>query len=268
MDNAPNDNPTTWRDTLPEGVKDNPSIQNFENVEALASAYINAKSLQGQSIRIPSESASEDARKEFVEKLSKAAPNLVQLPGDDAPDDAWDDVFKKLGKPEQYDVPDEAKHLSHLKDLAEAGKLTKRQYKALFNKAVEADRVAREHQNVQKATWHQELVNQWGPSKDAKVARVGVMLAQQGAPQEFQDAVKAGGVPPSMMVFLDKVADTLGGEGQNSPDGGNPELHRMTPDTIEREIQDIVQNPDYRDPASPRQKFLMKRMLELQGMRA
>ena len=269
MDNSANNANPTWRDTLPEELKAAPALQDFENVESLAKSYVNAKSQQGSSISLPSDSASDEARAAFIEKVKKHAPTLIDIPAEDADDEAWKNTFTRLGKPENYDLPDAAKHLSHVKELAEAGLLTKRQYDRMLNKAVEMDRLTRENATVTQAQWATELQTAWGSSKDAKVARISRMAIQQGAPPEFQQAIQSGDVPPAMLMFLDKVADSLATEGDNiAGQDGSPDDPRMTPEAVQAEIQDILDNPDYFNTTSRRHAFLTKRMIELQKMAA
>ena len=109
-----------WRDQLPEDLRAAPSLANFTDIAGLAASYVNAKSLQGSSIQIPTASASAEKRANFKKRLREAVPDLIDIPEDDNDDD-WNAVYTKLGapdKPEGYELPEDLAHLAHIRDLA------------------------------------------------------------------------------------------------------------------------------------------------------
>ena len=58
-----------WRSAIPEDVRGSPSLQNIESIEDLATQFVNAQGLIGNSIRIPSDNASDEDRAAFRQKL-------------------------------------------------------------------------------------------------------------------------------------------------------------------------------------------------------
>ena len=256
-----------WRSHIPADLKDAPSLKDFKGIGGLAKAYVDLKAFAGTSIRIPSASADDATRAAFKEKLKNNVPDLLQLPAEDAPPEAWDEVFTRLGAGDKYDLPDNFGHLAQLPEMAKAAKLTKRQWASLVEHAATAHRLTQEQSEMKMATYDAELKSAWGISKDSKVARILRMTELHGAPKEFHEAVHKGVVPPAMLRFLDKVADQLDGEGgELSNTKANVNAARMTPDMIQREIQDVLANKEYWDSGSPRHEYLKKRMFELQSM--
>ena len=67
----------SWRDSLPDDIKDNASLSKFSDVSTLAKSYINAEQMIGKDkFVVPSQSASEEE---------------------------WAEVYAKLGRPEAAD---------------------------------------------------------------------------------------------------------------------------------------------------------------------
>lgn len=83
-------------EALSETYRNDPSLKDFKTLDDLAKSYVNAKSMIGQSIRIPGPDASEEAKAEFYRKL-EAVPGVVKF------DPNSDDIYKRLGKPESPD---------------------------------------------------------------------------------------------------------------------------------------------------------------------
>ena len=50
---------------IPEEYRDNEALKQFNDIGALAKSYVETKALQGQSIRIPPESAGPEAKAEY-----------------------------------------------------------------------------------------------------------------------------------------------------------------------------------------------------------
>jgi len=68
----------TWRDSLPDDIKGNTSLEKFSDVSTLAKSYINAESMIGKDKMI--------------------------VPGANTTEDEWNDIYTKLGRPS---TPDE-----------------------------------------------------------------------------------------------------------------------------------------------------------------
>lgn len=67
----------SWRDVLPEGIRNDPSLSSFQDIPAFAQAFIHTKALVGKKGAIP--------------------------PGDKAPPEQWKQFYKDLGVPDSVD---------------------------------------------------------------------------------------------------------------------------------------------------------------------
>lgn len=257
--------PADWRTDLGD-LAAAPSLANFSNVGDLAKSFVELKSLQGDMIRIPGDSASDDARVSFRETLKTRVPSLLQVP--DADDEAgWDEAFKRLGAKDEYTLGEGAENLQQLPAMAKAAKLTEKQFNRLAAHLAEDTKTANDQAAMTKATFAQELKTEWGAAVDAKTHRIMRMTELHGAPRELHDAIAAGDVPPSMLLFLDKVADQLAGEGSNLTDPATPPPMPYTPAQIDAEIQEVLNNPDYWVETAKNHKALKAKMLDLHGQR-
>src|ERR1017187_4974775 len=87
-----------WREALPEAERADPAIKDIADIPALVKVYKDTKSFVGTSIRPPGPDASPAARKEFLEKMQKHAPELASF-GEDPESQAA--LWKRLGVPEK-----------------------------------------------------------------------------------------------------------------------------------------------------------------------
>jgi hypothetical protein len=100
--------PTEILEQLPEDLRGNESLNQFNTVEALAKSYVETKAMQGTSIRIPGPDAGPEAMTEYVNKLINTDANLMLKPKWDDPEQSQD-FWKTMGKPEsadKYILPD------------------------------------------------------------------------------------------------------------------------------------------------------------------
>ena len=82
---------------LSEEFANEPSLKDFKDINALAKSYVSAQRMLGNSIRIPGEDASDEARKAFYDKIS-TLPNIIKFDENDPTS-----VFNRLGRPETVD---------------------------------------------------------------------------------------------------------------------------------------------------------------------
>ena len=65
-----------WRAALPEDIRSEPSLKDIKDLTGLAKGYVHAQKLVGM-----------DRSK------------LLAVPGEDAPEDAWNEFYDKIGRP-------------------------------------------------------------------------------------------------------------------------------------------------------------------------
>ena len=67
----------SWKDSISEDFRNDPSIEKFTEIDALAKSYINATKMIGQ--------------------------DKVIIPNNNSTEDQWNEVYEKLGRPESAD---------------------------------------------------------------------------------------------------------------------------------------------------------------------
>lgn len=236
--------PTPWRETLPEEIRNDPSLVDFKDVAALAKSHIETKKLVGASIRVPGPDAAPEARKAFVEKLVKADPNLLYLP-DNAPEEAVAAAWQRLGrpgKPEDYAPPDEetgkAVNLKELQALAQVAGLTKAQFQVIV-KATAAGTVERTKAQTAEV---EALKTEWGGAYEERLLLAKATALKMGLAED-----DLGGLTPKQLRAWAAAAKAVGtnpSELQRQGQGGSP---AMTPAEIESALADIRGNPEYWD---------------------
>ena len=68
---------TSWKDSISEEFRNDPNIEKFTEIDALAKVYINATKMIGQ--------------------------DKVAVPNKNSTEDQWNEVYAKLGRPESAD---------------------------------------------------------------------------------------------------------------------------------------------------------------------
>lgn len=268
----------SWRESLPEGMRDLPFIGKADSLETAANAIKDAAQWMGNSIRIPGEAASDDDKAKFTQKVLEKFPDLMPKPGADD-DENYAAVLAALGTPgdgKEYGLPeiDEFEwpedFSQSLRERAQAAGLTKKQFQQW---AKDIGTQLRDEQ-LAAAQQHDEdlggLKKEWGEAFEGKVKQLSRWLEDTEAPDGFVAAVKNGQVPSSTMRWLNALHKAnVKDEGSNVADQGiNDGEPMLTPNEAEVQIQEILRNPEYFKAGSPIQKKLMKQMIRLQKFRA
>ena len=71
------DTPVSWKSSISEEFRNDPNIEKFTEIDALAKSYINATRMIGQ--------------------------DKVAVPNKNSTEDQWNEVYSKLGRPESAD---------------------------------------------------------------------------------------------------------------------------------------------------------------------
>ena len=139
-----------WRDSLPDEIKGSEALANFEDVGSLAQGFIEAKSYQGASVRIPGEDAGDEARREFTDKLVTKVPTLMYKPNLEDQEQSVE-FYRSLGMPEtpdKYEVPEieapdnveiKTDKIEGFREIAHKHGLTAAQFKGIMGDIVNAD---------------------------------------------------------------------------------------------------------------------------------
>jgi hypothetical protein len=260
-----------WREALPEEMQSNPTLSKFDSLEALANSYVEMEQYQGNSIRIPSESAGEADLASFHEKLRERVPSLVSKPDETDPD-GMAQFFMSMGRPETGDGYETIEGLGEqdafMREVALEANLTDKQYKAFVSKLTE--RAAAEQEGLQEASnqAREAYFATLGDKKDTVLEQLKLFANQTGMDDDLQAAIGPEG-NPAVMKYLDtlrKKISTEGGELQRQTgEQGDP---GVTLAEAEEEVTEIIARMNSRDsnltPAV--KKTLDKRLRYLMGL--
>jgi hypothetical protein len=244
-------NPTasTWRESLPEDIRNENAFSVFSDVGGLARSYLNAQKLVG------------------AEK--------IPVPGKHATDEDWNQIFAKLGRPDspdkyELDLPKEAKvNEDFVKEFkAQAHKLgfNPKQAKELLgwyqqkNETFEKQYIETQTRKQQEAV--DGLKKEWGQGYETEVAKA------QAALQEYDDdslklsehlATTGYGNDPVLIKFFAKLGKSLG---EDKLRGNGAVSMGMTPATAQTKINEIFGNKDhpYNQPNHPSHRDAVKEM--------
>jgi hypothetical protein len=229
---------------LPDDLRESPSLAKFNDVSSLAKSYLSAEQMLGSSIRIPSEHASEEDKKSFLEKLTKIE-NVVVLP--DKSDAAGQDaLYKKLGRPDSPDgyqienVPGfDANMVDQFSQLAHKVGLTSDQAAQL----VEFEKGRMNQLEEYKNTSQKVLQEKWGNDYNNRMQ--GAKYALDSYAETFPDAVaqiKASplGNNPVVIAALSDLGASLKEGGYVS--GENKVTYGLTPDEAKARINEVQSN--------------------------
>jgi hypothetical protein len=90
---------TSFLDNIAEDIRGEASLKDFKDVNGLAKSYVNSQRMLGNSVRIPGEDASVEAKAEFMEKI-KSVQGIMEAPNlDDA--ESMGKFYNQLGRPEE-----------------------------------------------------------------------------------------------------------------------------------------------------------------------
>lgn len=194
------DTPVSWKSSISEEFRNDPNIEKFTEIDALAKSYINATRMIGQ--------------------------DKVAVPNKNSTEDQWNEVYSKLGRPESADkyalnIESEAVAMdeSAIKSFAEQShKLglnnTQAQgilefYKNNMESNMQRATVDTETAQAQAET---ELRAEWGKDFDSNVSKASALAKANMNPDildlQMQDGTRIGDHPEIIKGFA-KIAGML-----------------------------------------------------------
>ena len=197
---APQPTQSTWKDSISEVYRNDPNIEKFTEIDALAKSYINATRMIGQ--------------------------DKVAVPNENSTDDQWNEVYAKLGRPEsadkyKLDVKSEAVPIEDgaIKQFAETSHklgLNNKQaqgileyYKSMMEGSAQQSKVDTETAQAQA---EQQLRQEWGKTFEENVKKAGsVAKANLGVDvldMQLKDGTRLGDHPDIIKGFA-KIADMM-----------------------------------------------------------
>lgn len=272
------DGAPVWSDSLPEDVREWDEVKNSDAPEKFWDQMVNMRSRMGSSIRIPSDDSGEEDRAAFYKKLQDKVPGLMVSPDFDK-EETLADMYSKMGRPKEakdYKAPEfknskgekiegaGAKLAESFKEAAFKAGLSQKRYEevlsSLISPAIGENEKAAGLRLADKA----KLAETWGAAHERNSTIVANFLAQTDAPKGVTDALTAGTVDSTTMVWLHNMATKSLGKGENFQQD-NSASGVMTPDEAAIKISEIRNNKThpYNNRMDPGNKSAKKFMREL-----
>ena len=226
-----------WKASLPEDIRDNQLIHNANSIESLAKTAIHAQSMIGA--------------------------DKIAVPGRWANDDDWNNVYTKLGKPEdaqgyklevkegtQVDKDIE----SWYRGLAHKAGLNDRQANTIFQEymAKEAELKAAnappspEDVEIIKGEAEIALKKEWGKAFDTRMNEAKGVLTEF-APKDFDQLLTKDGVPlgndPVFIKTLANIGNYINSKLGEDKMVGSKQQPQYTPADAEKEIAALRGDP-------------------------
>ena len=225
------DTPASWKSSISEEFRNDPNIEKFTEIDALAKSYINATRMIGQ--------------------------DKVAVPNKNSTEDQWNEVYSKLGRPESADkyalnIESEAVAMDEgaIKNFAEQS------HKLGLNNT-QAQGILEFYKNNMESNMQQATVNtetaqaqaeqtlraEWGQDFDNQVAKAGALAKANMNPEildlQMQDGTRIGDHPEIIKGFA-KIAGMLSEDKLVSTESEN--VNSMQ--DLQSEISAITNNTD------------------------
>ena len=229
---AKTDTPTSsWKDSISEEYRVDPSIEKFTEIDALAKSYINATRMIGQ--------------------------DKIVIPTKNSSQEAWDEAYAKLGRPEtadKYNLKIESDIVkmdeNAIKSFAEQSHklgLNNQQaegildfYKNNMEGTAQQSKIDTETAQAQS---EQQLRQEWGRDFDAKVQQAGALAKANINPEVLDMTLSNGtrlGDHPEIIKGFAKIAGMMSEDKIVSTESENVN----TSADIESEISAITNDTD------------------------
>jgi hypothetical protein len=237
----------SWRDSLPEDIRDNPNIQKYSSVESLAKAYVNASSMLG--------------RDKLVMPKS---------------DEEWGDFYDKIGRPQDYqgyefekvDLPEgtpvDEEMMETFKKVAHESGLTAKQANDLqkwymSNMGDQFENMVRSAED-EMANAQTSLRKEWGNAYDQKMNQAMRAVREFGGDQLVAELDSSGfGNNPELIKAFAQAGEKIMGD--VNLEGGNEGAR--TPANIKAEIFKIQNNPAFYDAENLERPGMVQKMQRL-----
>ena len=246
--------PSDWRSALPEDLRDHQALQNISDVGTLAKTMIHAQSMVG------------------AEKIA--------VPGKWATDEDWDQVYTKLGRPDdatgyEFDTGEvemDQEFVGAFRDAAHKAGLSGRQAQAL---ATWYTSMAGEHGpeaqqvNIEanKAEVEAELRNEYGNAFDDRLA-IGDNLIDEFGAEGLAELRLESGIPlvnhPAFIRTMINAAHYIQENVAEDKMIGDKGSNAMTPAEADQQIQHLMrEDSPYWDNRHPMHHATVQEVLKL-----
>lgn len=241
---AVTNNEVSLMDLISDDHKSLVDSKGFKSVDDVVKSYANLEKMVGNSVRIPAEDASDEAKKEFFDKI-KSLDGVV-IKGED-------DMFNKLGRPESaegyklQDVVDSAMfdkvpgldaEIADFKTIAHDIGLSEEQASKLVEMRMGTLNGLEEKQSAQREMGEKVLHELWGQDFDNRLnaAKQTAKIYSEKHPEAMADLINGpAGNNPALLSMLAELGGTFKEQGHV---GMQSTKFGTTPDEAARKIQD------------------------------
>ena len=244
----------SWRDQLPDDLRDHQSLQNISDVGTLAKTMIHAQSMVG------------------AEK--------IPIPGKWATDEDWDQVYGKLGRPDdatgfQLDFGEaeiNEEFVNGFSDVAHKAGLSDRQAKALAGwymeqmpEAIDPE-VATQNVEASKLEAEADLRKEYGNAFDDRI-RLGDNLISEFGVEGLMELKLADGTPlinnPAFIKTVINAAHYIQESVSEDKLIGDKGSDAITPAEADQKLQELMrQDGPYWDQRHPQHDSFVQQVLE------
>ena len=224
---APQPTQSTWKESISEVYRNDPNIEKFTEIDALAKSYINATRMIGQDKMI--------------------------VPNKNFTEDQWEEAYIKMGRPESSEkytlnvksdiVPFDEQAIKNFQEQSFKLGLNNEQAKGILDfyksNMEAADKQAKVDVETSQAQAEQGLRKEWGRDYDSNISKAKSLAAANLEPEVFEIQLADGtrlGDNVGVIKGLAKIANLLSEDKIVSTEAENQD---RTED-IETEIEQIM----------------------------
>ena len=237
-----------------KGLAELKFFQESKDAAGFVKQIVDLNAQRGQSIRIPPAESGEKARRDFIEKLKKNAPELYVKP-DKESEQAMNDFYATLGRPgdpteyalpemEDFDFSAYAEQMASLSKIMHKAGLTQEQFAAVMSGVMETTKgQAAEVNNETEGEW-QGLQQRWGLAFDKKLTDALTAAEMLNVPEAVREAMKEKKVPTWMAEVMADAGSRFSPESKELQNQHNSNKN-PTPDEAKARIAEIRADKDH-----------------------
>jgi len=221
----------TWKEAISEEFRNDPNIEKFTEIDALAKSYINATQMIGK--------------------------DKVAVPNKNSTEDQWNEVYDKLGRPESAEkyslnaksevVPIDDNAIKQFAENAHQLGLNNKQAQGILefykNNMEGMAQQAKVDTETAQAQSTQQLRQEWGREFDTNIKKAGALAKANMNPEildmQLKDGMRLGDHPEIIKGFA-KIAGMMSEDKIVSTESENVSSNT----DVETEISDIMNNKD------------------------
>ena len=222
---------SSWKDSISEDFRNDPSIEKFTEIDALAKSYINATKMIGQ--------------------------DKIVIPTKNSTQEAWDEAYAKLGRPESADkyaldvksdvVPFDETAIKSFAEQSHKLGLNNKQAQGILefykNNMEGSAQQAKIDTETAQSQAEQQLRQEWGRDFEGKVKQAGALAKANINPEVLDMTLSNGtrlGDHPEIIKGFAKIANMMSEDKIVSTESEN--VNTVT--DIETEISAITNDTD------------------------